>query len=82
MTGKARMKPAAFLLRNLALSFYLVGAICAHGVDIFRSWKLVDAKDFPTVQSVHWSKVSYWVFTPLGLALVGSIVLVWYQPTG
>ncbi len=39
-----------FLLANLALSFYLVGAIWSIEVDIFRSWKLVDARDFPKVQ--------------------------------
>ncbi len=69
-----------FLLLNLALSFYLVGAIWAHEVDIFRSWKLIDAKDFATVQSAHWHKVPYWIFAPLGLALAGSIALIWYHP--
>jgi len=71
-----------FLLSNLALSFYLVGAIWAHEVDIFRSWELVDPKDFRAVQQVHWSKVPYWVFIPLGLALAGSVVLIWFHPAG
>jgi len=74
------MNAKLFLLLNLALSFYLVGAIWAIEVDIFRSWKLVDAKDFPKVQSVHWHKLPYWVFTPLALALIGSITLIWYHP--
>jgi hypothetical protein len=74
------MNPNVFLLLNLALSFYLVGAIWAHELDIFRSWKLIDAKDFPTVQTVHWRKLPYWIFTPIGIALGGSIALVWYQP--
>jgi hypothetical protein len=74
------MDANVFLLLNLALSFYLVGAIWAQEIDIFRSWKLVDAKDFPTIQSVHWHKLPYWIFTPLGLALVGSITLIWYHP--
>lgn len=74
------MNPRAFLLLNLALSFYLVGAIWAHEVDIFRTWKLVDAKDFPRIQSAHWKKLPYWVFAPLGLALAGSIALVVVHP--
>ncbi len=68
------------LLINLVLSFYLVGAIWAIEVDIFRSWKLVDPKDFSRVQSVHWHKLPYWVFSPLALALVGSIALIWCHP--
>ncbi len=73
------MNPGRFLLLNLALSFYLIGAIWALEVDIFRSWKLVDAKDFHAIQSVHWHKLPYWVFVPLGLALLGSVGLVWYH---
>lgn len=69
------------LLLNLALSFYLVGAIWAHEVDIFRSWRLVDAKDFANIQSIHWRKLPYWIFTPLALALIGSIALIWYHPS-
>lgn len=76
------MNPRAFLLLNLALAFYLVGAIWAMEVDIFRSWKLVDPKDFPTVQSVHWHKLPYWVFAPLVLALIGSVVLIRFHPAG
>ncbi len=71
-----------FFLANLALSFYLVGAIWAIEVDIFRSWQLVDASAFATVQKVHWQKLAYWVFAPLALALAGSIILVWYHPAG
>jgi hypothetical protein len=69
-----------FLLLNLALSFYLVGAIWAVEVDIFRSWKLIDPKDFHHLQSVHWRKLPYWVFAPLALALLGSVTLIWYHP--
>ena len=76
------MNPRSFLLLNLALSFYLAGAVWAVEVDIFRSWKLVDPKDFPTVQSVHWRKLVYWVFIPLAAALAGSSALVWYHPRG
>jgi hypothetical protein len=68
-----------FLLANVALSFYLAGAIWAVEVDIFRSWKLID---FPIVQKVHWHKLPYWVFAPLALALIGSIVLIRYHPAG
>jgi hypothetical protein len=74
------MNAAIFLLLNLALSFYLVGAIWAHEVDIFRTWTLINAENFATVQSVHWRKLPYWILTPLGLALVGSITLIWFHP--
>ncbi len=70
-----------FLLINLALAFYNVGTIWAHEVDIFRSWRMVDAKDFPNVQTVHWRKLPFWVFIPVGLALVGGVVLVWHHPS-
>jgi hypothetical protein len=76
------MTPKIFLLLNMALSFYSAGAIWAVEVDIFRSWKLVDRKDFPTVQAVHWRKTPYWIFAPLASALIGSIVLTWYNPDG
>jgi hypothetical protein len=76
------MDAKAFLLLNRALSFYLIGAIWAVEVDIFRSWKLIGAKDFHMVQSAHWRKLPYWVFTPLALALAGSIALLWFHPAG
>jgi hypothetical protein len=75
------MSPLVFLILNLALSFYNVGTIWAMEVDIFRSWKLV-GNDFHTVQEIHWKKLPYWIFTPVGLALVGSIILFWYHPAG
>lgn len=75
------MTPISFLLLNLALGFYNVGTIWAVEVDIFRSWKLVGA-DFHRVQEVHWQKLPYWIFTPVALALIGSIALIWYHPAG
>ena len=70
-----------FLLLNLALAFYNVGTIWAHEVDIFRTWKLItDSKIFHTVQEIHWKKLPYWVFIPLGIAFLGSIALFWYHP--
>jgi hypothetical protein len=69
-----------FLLLNLALGFYNAGTIWAHEVDIFRSWKLLDPKDFHQVQRIHWRKLPYWVLTPVGLSLLGSIALVRYHP--
>ncbi|MGB7957741.1 MAG: hypothetical protein WCF77_02770 [Minisyncoccia bacterium] len=73
------MNPFVFLILNLALGFYNVGTIWAMEVDIFRSWKLV-GDDFNAVQTVHWKKLPYWIFTPVGLALIGSIALIWYHP--
>lgn len=69
-----------FLLLNLALGFYNAGAIWAHEIDIFRSWKLLDLGQSRGVQRVHWRKLPYWVLTPVGLSLLGSIVLFWYHP--
>ncbi len=75
------MNPLTFLIINLALGFYNVGTIWAMEVDIFRSWKLVGV-DFQKVQEVHWRKLPYWIFTPVALALIGSIILFWYHPAG
>ena len=44
------MNPGRFLLLNLALAFYHVGTIWAHEVDIFRSWRLLDADTFRRVK--------------------------------
>lgn len=74
------MSAYTFLLLNLALSFYNVGTIWAMEVDIFRSWRLVDQKDFHTVQQVHFKKLPYWIFTPVGVAFIGSVVLLFYHP--
>ena len=75
------MSPRGFLLLNMALAFYNVGIIWAHEVDIFRSWRLVEASTFHAIQSVHWRKLPYWVLAPAALALAGSVALVWYRPT-
>jgi len=76
------MNPNGFLLLNLALAFYNVGTIWAHEVDIFRSWRFVGAAEFHQLQQVHWRKLPYWIFIPVGLSLLGSIVLIWYHPAG
>jgi hypothetical protein len=78
--GANTMNPATFLLLNLALAFYNIGTIWAHEVDIFRSWKLVNPDAFQRIQTVHWHKLPYWVFLPVGLALAGSIGLIRYRP--
>jgi hypothetical protein len=69
-----------FLLLNLAMSLYNVGVIWAHEVDIFRSWRLIPAGDFPTVQGVHWRKLPYWVFAPYALSIAGALALLAYHP--
>ncbi|MGA9944785.1 MAG: hypothetical protein WBE79_08055 [Candidatus Cybelea sp.] len=66
---------------NLALGFYNVGTIWAHEIDIFRTWRLVGAS-FHEIQAAHWRKLPYWVFAPVVLGVVGSIVLLWYHPPG
>jgi hypothetical protein len=74
------MNGKAFLLVNVVLAFYSVGTVWAHEADIFRSWKLLDAATFRRVQEVHWRKLPYWIFAPLGLMLAGSIGLLWIHP--
>ena len=74
------MSKETFLILNLALAFYNVGTIWAHEIDIFRSWKLLDPKSFHSIQLVHWRKLPYWVFIPVGISFVGSIILFWYHP--
>ena len=69
-----------FLLLNLALAFYNIGTIWALEIDIFRSWKFLDPKTFHIVQGVHWKKLPYWVFIPVGFAFIGTIALFWYHP--
>jgi hypothetical protein len=76
------MAPMPFLLINLALAFYNVGAIWATEVDIFRSWQYVGVREFHALQAAHWRKLPYWIFLPVALALVGSIALVFYHPAG
>ena len=76
------MTPARVLLANLALAFYLVGAIWAHEVDIFRNWQVLDPDNFHRVQDAHWKKLPYWIFAPLALALAGSLALIGYHPAG
>jgi hypothetical protein len=74
------MNATIFLLLNVALAFYNVGTIWAHEIDIFRTWKLLDPVTFHEVQLVHWRKLPYWIFTPVGLALIGGFTLILYRP--
>ena len=70
------------LLSNLALAFYNTGTIWAMEIDIFRSWRLLDRQSFPIVREIHWKKIPYWIFIPVGLALAGSLALIRYHPVG
>ena len=45
------MTPATFLVLNVALAFYNVGTIWAHQVDIFRTWRLTNPRNFAAVQA-------------------------------
>ncbi len=75
------MNANIFLLLNLALAFYGVGAIWAHEIDIFHSWTLLDPSTFRRVQAVHWRKLPYWIFAPVLITFAGSVVLIWFHPT-
>jgi hypothetical protein len=70
------------LLSALALAFYNTGTIWAMEIDIFRSWRLLDRQSFSIVREQHWKKIPYWIFIPVGVALVCSIALIWYHPKG
>lgn len=75
------MANTIFLLLNLVLAFYNAGTIWAHEIDIFRSWKLVSNPEvFHNIQKVHWKKLPYWVFIPVGISFIGSVLLFWYHP--
>ena len=65
---------------TLSISLYNVGTIWAMEVDIFRSWKLIEPGNFQEVQFRHWKKLPYWIFIPVGLALIGSLIMIWYHP--
>ena len=75
------MSAQTLLVMVFALAWYDVGTIWAHEVDIFRTWRLVPASAFHVVQSTHWRKLPYWIFLPVGLTLIGSILLLWYHPS-
>jgi hypothetical protein len=74
------MKRKTRALTQSGALVYLIGTIWAMEIDIFRSRKLVDPQEFHTVQSVHSQKLPYWIFAPLGIALVGSFALIWHHP--
>ena len=74
------MVTMTLFLLVFVLAWYNVGTIWAHEVDIFRTWRLVPLAAFHRVQSVHWHKLPYWVFLPVGLTIAGSVLLAWRHP--
>jgi hypothetical protein len=56
------------------------------GIHPARNWIGAEGhdkcEDFPNVQTAHWRKLPYWIFTPVGSALCGGVALVWYHPVG
>ena len=74
------MNATGFFLLNLALGFYNAGTIWAHEADIFRTWRLIGPKYFGHVQRLHWRKMPYWVFLPIGLGILGAVALIWFHP--
>ncbi|MDQ4214382.1 hypothetical protein [Microbacterium capsulatum] len=67
------------LLIDLLIGGYNFGTIWAHEADIFRTWRLVGAR-FSEVQSTHWRRLPYWVFSPVALGLILAAVLPWIAP--
>jgi hypothetical protein len=70
-----------FLLANLALAFLVAGFVWAHQIEIFRSWRLLDARSFRAVHDAHWRTLPVWV-VPIVLSAAGSVTLIWYHPAG
>jgi hypothetical protein len=69
-----------FLLAILALAFYGIGTIWVIELDVFRTWKMLDKPTFDRVRSAHWKKLPYFVFIPVGILFIGSIVLLFVHP--
>src|SRR5260370_42004412 len=74
------MNSTTFLLINMALAFYNTGLIWVHEVDIFRNWKLMELSSFNTVRARHWKNLPFLVGAPVGLALIGSVILLVHHP--
>ena len=71
-----------FLLAMLALAFYNVGMICVMQADVFPSWRLLDFETFQRVRGLHWQALPLLVFVPVGVSLMGAVVLLRYHPDG
>jgi hypothetical protein len=39
-----------------------------------------NSQNFHEIQRVHWRKLPYWIFAPVGLALFSGSLLIWYHP--
>ncbi len=76
------MSAPTFLLLNLALAFYNVGTVWAHEIDIFRTWRLIGPQAFHDVQRIHWRKLPYWIFAPVGVAFAAGVALIRLHPSG
>lgn len=74
------MNSYTFLILNLVLAFYNIGIIWTMELDVFRSWRTLDENSFYSARGTHWKWLPYFVFIPVGLALIGSIGLLWFHP--
>jgi hypothetical protein len=70
------------LLINFALGFYNVGAIWLTHSLIYPTWELVGAGEINAVRTEHWQRLPGVVFLPAGLALLGSLAMIWLRPEG
>jgi hypothetical protein len=69
------------LIVTLAASFYNVGAIWMVQFG-YRLWPYVAPSDFGAFHEAWWSMIKPFVFPVAGIALLGSIALIWWPPEG
>ena len=69
------------LVLTLAASFYNVGTIWMVQMG-YRLWPYLAPSDFGAYHRAWWSQIKPVVFPVAGLALFGSIAMIWLRPDG
>jgi hypothetical protein len=69
------------LIITLAASFYGVGNIWMTQCG-WRLWTYVDPADFGAYHNAWWAMIKPVVFPVAGVAVLGSIALIWWRPEG
>jgi hypothetical protein len=75
------MNSNVLLLVVLVLSFYGAGLIWSVQLIVFRSWQLLgNADELHKVQADYWRKLPWFVFAPVGILFILTIVLLRQPP--
>jgi hypothetical protein len=69
------------LLATLVASFYNVGTIWMVHFG-WRLWPLVSPSDFGAYHLGWWAMIKPFIFPVAAVALLGSVVLIWWRPEG